>query len=601
MIDIYPQAMKQRITWTGFRNHLPIHLECMQQCRSAILSKCIELYPESLVLDSTYEEERKGCLPLHLLLYNTSASIEDALTMIDKYPEALKTQGPNGCLPIHVECICQCRYSILSKCIELYPECLRNAAYSGNLPLHCVLQNKRSSVDVALMFMGKNLDTLKHKDTRGKLPIDIECENQCRSIIISKCIELYPECLSMTEIRGFPILNGFLVNESSSVDATLVMIEAYPDALKRPYGNGWLPIHMECMKQCRSTILSRCIELCPESLAKPDSNRCIPLHHLLYNVSSSIEDALIMMDKYPDALKHPDRDGNLPIHIECNRKCRSTILSRCIELCPESLAKPDDDWHLPLHQLLRNRSSSIDDALILINRYPEAVTHRGKYDEFPIHIECDRQCRSIIISRCIELCPESLAKPERSRDLPLNRLLRNRSSSIDDALMMINKYPEAVTHRGRNREFPIHNECRVQCRSTIIAKCIELCPESIDEDLFMIICCKVDRNNFQNYASVLSLIFNTHPMSLYNPTELHDIRHDLYYRRKILNLLPRHVFTPTMPHDADSRDLNWQPRAAMMMLFGQIQQQSRSKSLDVEDFQKSIRDFGTQRRKNFAP
>jgi hypothetical protein len=40
------------------------------------------------------------------------------------------------------------------------------------------------------------------------------------------------------------------------------------------------------------------------------------------------------------------------------------------------------------------------------------------------------------------------------------------------------------------------------------------------------------------------------------------------YRRRILNLLPHHVFTPA--HKSDYRDLNWQPRAAMMMLLSQM-------------------------------
>jgi hypothetical protein len=50
-----------------------------------------------------------------------------------------------------------------------------------------------------------------------------------------------------------------------------------------------------------------------------------------------------------------------------------------------------------------------------------------------------------------------------------------------------------------------------------------------------------------------------------------DKRKDPTYRRRILHLLPRHVFTPT--HDADSRDLNWKPRSALVMLLTQMKSQ----------------------------
>jgi hypothetical protein len=59
-------------------------------------------------------------------------------------------------------------------------------------------------------------------------------------------------------------------------------------------------------------------------------------------------------------------------------------------------------------------------------------------------------------------------------------------------------------------------------------------------------------------------------MSLYNydSQQEADIRADPLYRRRILHLLPRQVFTPT--HDADYRDLNRKPRTAMIMFLLQM-------------------------------
>jgi hypothetical protein len=95
---------------------------------------------------------------------------------------------------------------------------------------------------------------------------------------------------------------------------------------------------------------------------------------------------------------------------ECNNQCRLSILMQYILAYPESLAMINMDGHIPLHLLLWNDSSSMDVALMMIEEYPGALYHRNsKNERLPLHIECHHQCRPIIIAKCIELYPESLA------------------------------------------------------------------------------------------------------------------------------------------------------------------------------------------------
>jgi hypothetical protein len=150
--------------------------------------------------------------------------------------------------------------------------------------------------------------------------------------------------------------------------------------------------------------------------------------------------------------------------------------------------------------------------------------------------------------------------------------------TIEDELLMIEKYPAALKHRDVNGNLPIHVECEKLFRSAIISKCIELYPESLADRVINLITNKVNQSDFHLFSSILSIIFTFRPLLLYNfLIDLHrnsDIRLNSTNRCRILNLLPRHVFTQT--HDADHRDLNWQSRVAMMMLLSQmkIQQQS---------------------------
>jgi hypothetical protein len=291
--------------------------------------------------------------------------------------------------------------------------------------------------------------------------------------------------------------------------------------------------------------------------------------------------SLLMIEKYPAALQHRNKSGYFAIQIECDYRCRSPIVSKCVELYPDSLKMADEKGNLPLHLLLGKLVSTVDDALMMIKKYPAALEHRDNEGNLPLHNECKLKCRTFIISKCIELYPKSLSIANRQGHLPLHKMFANKSATIDDTLMMIEKYPTALRHRialGDDANLPLHMEFINRSRPPIIAKLIELYPEALDDRAIAIIVNKVDRGNIRKYASVLATIFTARPMLLYEQDTIpaihfHNITKDAYGLRRILNVLPRHVFTPI--HESDYRDLNWRPRAAMVRLLSQIQQRSK--------------------------
>jgi hypothetical protein len=212
---------------------------------------------------------------------------------------------------------------------------------------------------------------------------------------------------------------------------------------------------------------------------------------------------------------------------------------------------------------------------MMIEKHPIALQQYNRKLELPIYLEIQSQCRSSILSRCIELYPESLSKDDEHGLLPLHMLLRHESSHTEDALLMIEKYPAALKHCDKHSHFPIHFECNYQCRASIISKCIELYPESLNDSIIVIIIKKINKCNLNILSSALSIVFTARPMGLYidDSCTKDDIRKQPYFRRRILHLLPHHVFTPT--HDADYRHLNWQPRVAMIMLLSQMKIQQK--------------------------
>jgi hypothetical protein len=451
-----------------------------------------------------------------------------------------------------------------------------------SVSLHGIFGSSFVTLDQALLMIHHYPLKLQCRDANGDLPIHLECKNQCRSSIIAKCIELYPESFAIANenFRELP-LHRFIENELSSIDDALMMMKAYPAALKHQNSIGCLPLHLECEYRCRSLIISKCIELHDEALDKADKEGYLPLHRLLENASSSsIEDALMMIEKYPAALQLQTSEyGHLPIHIECQGQCRSSVVLRCTELYPEALRMPNMWGNLPLHSALSNSAATIDVALMILNKYPEALRCGDAWNSLPIHAECYGQCRVPIILKCIELYPESLAIVDKNSCLPIHALLYKSSSPVDVALLMIKQYQTALHVVGKQGYLPIHIECDNQCRSSVISKCVERYPESAsisndDGDIpWSLALEKLTVDNICELRSSLTALLTSYHASFYHPPDdplidKHEVMQDPGCRRIILNLLPSCLSSAA--HVQAYHDVNWQPRSSLLHLWLQI-------------------------------
>jgi hypothetical protein len=554
LIDINISAINQRKTSMMMKRKekIPLKDDIYELCKkkrydSSALLKCIELYPEVLA-----QSDNSGYLPLHLLLANPASTIEDALMMMEKYPAALQCPTGNvfGELPIHIECKNRCRSAILAKCIELCPDLLHMRDRSVTLPLNYLLENDSSSIDDALMMMEKYPKALEYAT------LHIECQRRCRSAIIAKCIELYPQALAIAGKGGCLPLHFLLINKSSSIEDVLMMMEKYPAALQHRNNAGELPLHMTHI----SAVIRKCIELYPEALAMPANDDSLPLHYLLMRQFSTLEDALMMIEKYPATLQHQNMNNNLPLHLECIYQARSPIIATSIEVYPQALSMGGEDRCLPLQCLLSNQSSSLDDALTMIEKYPAALQYRGAYSHLPLalHIECMNQCRSAIISKCIELYPQALA--ESSGDYyALHMLLMNPRRD----LLVSSASDTSLEHAYR-------------CSVSVILRCIELYPAAFDDKAIRAMTSKLDMKTFRSYAPLLVSVFTLYPTRLYHPVA--NIRRNPFLYRKVLNLLPSAVLTAHARIDASCRYMNWQSRSAVLMLLAKIKLQDRDRS-----------------------
>jgi hypothetical protein len=319
-----------------------------------------------------------------------------------------------------------------------------------------------------------------------------------------------------------------------------MMIERYPEALKHAaeYKSS-LPLHMECKTQCRSDIITRCIELYPQSISIAETEGYLPLHYVISHPSSSEATTLMLIEKYPQAIEHVvddyyNNDGGLAIHIECKTQCRPSIIAKCIELFPEGLALVNEHDFLPLHNVFWNSSSSEVAAVMVMEKYPAALLFRDDEGNLPIHMECKNRFSPAVISRCAELCPESLSWFDYypSGDIPWSIALRRMEEhevSYDRQLLSMIVFPPVSLYQPLN--------------------------DPLIDKLFM----KYDG--------------------------------DRHHQRMILNMHPTCLSSAPADHLQAYHDLNWQPRCSLVhlwlqMIVGQVHvdQSLRMREEEVEKY-----------------
>jgi hypothetical protein len=379
LIMKFPQA----VSMPNEDGCLPLHFECENMCRKAVICKYVELYPQGLSVAA-----EGGNLPLHIILSNILSTEEMVLMIIDMYPEAIRCPDTYGSYPIHIECLNAGRWSIISRFIELYPEAMKIPSGPQLIPLHYLMAPH--------MLSKCNIASLTSK---------------------------YPELLDIVDFCGCMIPTESFPETAFIEEGTVLqLIDAYPVALQYQGCMGNLPIHIECLYEARKSVIMRCIELYPESLEIANDLNSLPLSCLL-NVSQFSADIICqMIDRYPKSLEHRDNGGNLPIHIECSKGSQIQVISKCVEFYPEGLEKVDGmEYMLPLQCLLMSDTSSLDAALYVMDQYPEAIKHRRfNGDSYPLHAECMKQCRLRVLSKCYEFYPDAIGVYlEQDEDLKL--------------------------------------------------------------------------------------------------------------------------------------------------------------------------------------
>jgi len=116
-----------------------------------------------------------------------------------------------------------------------------------------------------------------------------------------------------------------------------------------------LPLHQACALQPPADVVELLCQIYSLGLgiAEPTFDR-LPLHVACQTMgSTSFEVIQILLDWNPEAAKHKDKFGRLPIHYACSHGASSDVVALLLQAFPASASVCDKNGWLPIHVACR--------------------------------------------------------------------------------------------------------------------------------------------------------------------------------------------------------------------------------------------------------
>jgi len=204
----------------------------------------------------------------------------------------------------------------------------------------------------------------------------------------------------------------------------------------------------------------------PESVKMPDREGALPFHHAVRFRVASAYLVRILLQEYSSALRITDGEGRLPMHWAAFGGAENEILDlmhdRYPQSYPQSLNIADDEGCSPLHLACRSDvPQSVETVAWLIDKNPLAVQSIDKLGYLPLHWAAlnHKNCSIPIMKLLADKFPRALQTPNESGNLPVH-VVHDKwkiPSSVDAVKFLLEQCPGSAAVKNRWGELPIHS------------------------------------------------------------------------------------------------------------------------------------------------
>ncbi len=260
------------------------------------------------------------------------------------------------------------------RCIlEYFPDAASYCCQNGDgvaTPLQYICFSKNATRGIVQLLIDASPESLCEEDDKGWKPLFYLCcnENLDASIkldILGLLLERCPEACFRTA-SGHTPLHMICYNKNVTRGMVQLLIDAYPETLRKENNEGWMPLHGICANEklgnvAAVDILGLFLERCPEAAQHAVGDGRLPIHIAAGQGSKSIELCRMLIDAYPGSERIATSRGALPLHFACRYGTVETA-KLLLRLYPES-TNSNCDGAYPIHSAMGGLDTRTNPAI----------------------------------------------------------------------------------------------------------------------------------------------------------------------------------------------------------------------------------------------
>jgi ankyrin repeat protein len=463
-----------------------------ERVTEGILRYLLEYFPNAAryrYADDQYDGE----FALHCIYHNKNVTLGMVQLLIDAFPKYIRHEDHGG-LPLHELCLNknlneEVKVGVLKLFLERYPESVRHATKNGMLPIH--FASMTQSPEFCRILIGEYPGSEKMVDDDGMLPFHYAC--QYNTVTTAKYFyQLYPESINVENNNGlYPIRCAIIwglknrSNPKHGIEVVRFLLDCNPDVLS---STGQTPLHIACNStQVTLKIVQLLIDAFPEPVRHEDNKGCMPIHLLCCNKKLNDEIGLeilkLLLKSYPESDNDPNINNYEFFHNACrNRSVTEGILRYLLKHFPNAARCTGILGELPLHNICLNKNVTLGMVQLLIDAFPDSVRHENNNGSMPLHCLClnknlDEDGGLKILELLITRYPESVRHAAGDGDLPIHAAAGDQSPEF--CRILIEAYPGSERINNNYGQLPFLAACRCNTFATV-KYLYRLYPESIN-------------------------------------------------------------------------------------------------------------------------